>query len=178
MFSVDDGCFGKDNASQNKTLAESLGLQPGASGSKPGKGRTGPVVISDVHEVGPGPHLSTDVVMHISVEGYTPLPPDIARITNSVEPDVTYYWRAQTYDSYNGHVWIANTSVTVPLIANAAYYPFTGNPNGFVARLDRSLTRLIQSTYLGSSRSNDIFGIAIHPATGDVYAVSPADRSA
>ena len=60
--------------------------------------------------------------------------------------------------------------------ANAAYYPFTGNSNGFVARLDRSLTRLIQSTYLGSSRANDIYGVAIHPASGDVYVVGWTDQ--
>jgi transglutaminase-like putative cysteine protease len=36
---------------------------------------------------------------------------------------VRYYWRAQTYDTYNGHVWIANAIQPVAIAANAPYYP-------------------------------------------------------
>ena len=60
--------------------------------------------------------------------------------------------------------------------ANAAMYPFTGNANGFVTRLDVSLTQLIQSTYLGSSGGgNDVVGIAIHPGSGEIYVVGWTD---
>ncbi len=107
----------------NKTLAESLGLQQGSSGSKGGQAGAGPVVIADVHAIGAGPHLSQDVVMTVSVDGYNPLPPDIARQTHAPAPDVTYYWRAQTYDTYNGHVWVADSYQTVSLKANAPYQP-------------------------------------------------------
>jgi hypothetical protein len=59
--------------------------------------------------------------------------------------------------------------------ANAATQPFTGNIDGFIARLDPSLTRIIQSTYVGASGHDDIYGIAIHPASGDVYVVGWTD---
>jgi transglutaminase-like putative cysteine protease len=110
--------------SENRTLAQSLGLQqvvPGAN--KPGTGGKGPVFLTEIHPVGAGQHLSDQLIMYVSVDGYNPIPPDIARLTSALQPDVTYYWRAQTYDAYNGHVWIANTSQTVSLIAYGAYYP-------------------------------------------------------
>ena len=109
--------------SQDRTLAQSLGLQQVPLNTGKGKSGSGPVVISEVHAVGPGPHLGSDVIMYISVDGYNPLPPDIARLTSALEPDVTYYWRAQTYETYNGHVWITNNAQTVSLQASAPYYP-------------------------------------------------------
>ena len=59
--------------------------------------------------------------------------------------------------------------------ALAATYPFTGNTDGFIARFDPSLTSLLQSTYVGASGYDDIFGIAIHPVSGEVYAVGWSD---
>jgi muconolactone delta-isomerase len=45
------------------------------------------------------------------------------------------------------------------------------NPNGdvFVARLNKDLTRILQSTYLGGSDDDSAYALAIHPQTGDVY---------
>jgi transglutaminase-like putative cysteine protease len=108
---------------QNRVLAESLGLQQTPLGAKPGMAGAGPVVVAAVHAIGAGPRLTQDVVMYVSVDGYNPLPPDIARITNEIEPPVAYYWRAQTYDRYNGHVWSTDTNQTVTLLPNGAYYP-------------------------------------------------------
>ena len=59
--------------------------------------------------------------------------------------------------------------------ANAAASPATGNTDGFVSRFDPSLTHLLQSAYVGASGSDDIFGIAIHPGSGDVYVVGWSD---
>ena len=60
--------------------------------------------------------------------------------------------------------------------ANAMPTPPSAAPStAFISRLDPSLTRLIQSTYLGSSGSDDIYGIAIHPASGEIYVVGWAD---
>jgi uncharacterized repeat protein (TIGR02543 family) len=42
--------------------------------------------------------------------------------------------------------------------------------DGFVARLNSDLTRILQSTYLGGRNSDRINAIAIHPQTGEVYA--------
>jgi uncharacterized repeat protein (TIGR02543 family) len=41
--------------------------------------------------------------------------------------------------------------------------------DAFVARLNSSLTQILQSTYLGGSRDEYAHALAIHPTTGDVY---------
>src|SRR6185503_5949844 len=41
--------------------------------------------------------------------------------------------------------------------------------DAFAARLNSALTALIQATYLGGDGGDEPFGMAIHPATGDVY---------
>ena len=107
---------------QNNNLAESLGLQQtpvifaqGASG-QPG--------ISETHAIGPGPHLSQEIMLYVTVDGYKPPPPpDVLLHININQPDVRYYWRSQIYDSYNGHVWVANTALTQALAANVSYHP-------------------------------------------------------
>ncbi len=135
---------------QNKTLAESLGLQQVPPESKPGNGGSGPVVLSEVHAVGAGPHLSQDVVMYVSVDGYNPLPPDIARLTSVLQPEVTYYWRAQTYDIYNGHVWITDCVQTVSLV----------RPTPLIIRtwsISRSITRKSPSTSSGPALTTRSF---------------------
>jgi muconolactone delta-isomerase len=39
----------------------------------------------------------------------------------------------------------------------------------FVARLNKELTQILQSTYLGGSGNDEASGLAIHPQTGEVY---------
>jgi hypothetical protein len=39
----------------------------------------------------------------------------------------------------------------------------------FVARLNKELTQILQSTYLGGSRGDKAYALAIHPKTGEVY---------
>jgi hypothetical protein len=41
--------------------------------------------------------------------------------------------------------------------------------DAFVSRLNSSLTRILQSTYLGGDGDDRAYAIAIHPKTGDVY---------
>ena len=41
--------------------------------------------------------------------------------------------------------------------------------DAFVARLDSNLTRILQSTYLGGSKSDGAYALTIHPKTGEVY---------
>ena len=106
----------------NRTLAESLGLQQTPI-VVPHAGSSG-IGLSVIHAIGPGPQLSQEVVMYVTVDGFQPPPPpsEVPQ-TNAPQPDVRYYWRSQTYDVYNGHVWIANTAQTQELPANSPYYP-------------------------------------------------------
>ena len=75
--------------------------------------------------------------------------------------------------------WPARRAIRISPAPPAARTRFRLRPgdtvDAFISRFDPSLTRLIQSTYLGSSGSDDIYGIAIHPASGDVYVVGWAD---
>ena len=107
---------------QDTTLAESLGLQqtPAVISHKGSSG----IGLSDTHAIGPGPQLSQEVMLYVTVEGYVPPPPvEVTLHTNAAPPELRYYWRSQTYDVYNGHVWIANTARTQALAANSPYHP-------------------------------------------------------
>ena len=44
-----------------------------------------------------------------------------------------------------------------------------GGDDGFVARLDSTLTSLTRATYLGGTRDDAATALAIHPASGEVY---------
>ncbi|HZI67238.1 MAG TPA: hypothetical protein VFF17_11785, partial [Thermoanaerobaculia bacterium] len=46
-----------------------------------------------------------------------------------------------------------------------------GGTDGYLARLHPTLTALVQATYLGGTGSDFVYALAIHPASGDVYAV-------
>jgi muconolactone delta-isomerase len=41
--------------------------------------------------------------------------------------------------------------------------------DAFVARLNKELTQILQSTYLGGSNDDSAYALAIHPQTGEVY---------
>ncbi len=43
------------------------------------------------------------------------------------------------------------------------------NYDAFVARLNKELTQILQSTYLGGDNTDSILALAIHPTTGEVY---------
>jgi hypothetical protein len=45
------------------------------------------------------------------------------------------------------------------------------NGDAFVARLNKELTKILQSTYLGGSSGDSAYALAIHPTTGDIYVV-------
>ena len=78
-----------------------------------------------------------------------------------------------------GHVYVAGntSSINFPGTAGGAQSVHAGGvTNAFVARLNRSLTALIQATYLGggpahafSSDSEVAYALAIAPTTGEVY---------
>jgi hypothetical protein len=71
-----------------------------------------------------------------------------------------------------GEVYVAGStdSKDFPKITGGAQKSRSGKDDAFVARLNKKLTRIMQSTYLGGSGDDDIaFGLAIHPTTGDVY---------
>jgi len=62
------------------------------------------------------------------------------------------------------------TSADFPAATGGAQPTLGGGQDGFVARLNPTLTTLIQSTYLGGSSDDSAAAIAIHPTTGEVLA--------
>ncbi len=106
---------------QDKNLAESLGLQ-----QKPqiaGKGSGAGISLSESHVVGAGPHLSQKPVLYVSVDGYRPPPPEGLDYPGAEEPEVRYYWRAQTYDHYSGLAWTTSPVRISELAADEPLYP-------------------------------------------------------
>jgi transglutaminase-like putative cysteine protease len=116
---------------QNRNLAESLGLQqtPELIGHPESSG----FGLSSIHAIGPGPQLSQQEMLYISVDGYVPPPPNVvAQHANLNEPEVRYYWRSQTFDSYNGHFWTANSSSSQQIAPDDPYRPgLTSIPTNF-----------------------------------------------
>jgi transglutaminase-like putative cysteine protease len=119
----------REQASEAKPLADSLGLQP----------RPGSATFFDQdqvrapglprrHLIGSGPELSKQVVMVVHPEGYKG-----AGETPSTSLDVPpqrYYWRGLTYDQYTGRGWLTGQTETVDYEAGQSAAPgeFAGPP--------------------------------------------------
>jgi hypothetical protein len=72
-----------------------------------------------------------------------------------------------------GEVYVAGKtdSKNFPKTTGGAQRSRGGGDDAFVARLNKELTRIMQSTYLGGSDDDIAFGLTIYPTTGDVYVV-------
>jgi len=73
-----------------------------------------------------------------------------------------------------GEVYVAGrtTSKDFPKTTNGAQAicrSCPDYPDAFVAKLNKELTQILQSTYLGGGIKDEVYGIAIHPTTGEVY---------
>jgi hypothetical protein len=70
-----------------------------------------------------------------------------------------------------GDVYVAGgtSSLNFPDTAGGAQANYGGYGDAFVARLNKELTQILQSTYLGGSGLDDAYALAIHPTTGDIY---------
>ena len=156
---------------QDKALAESLGLQQTPE-VIPLAG-IGEIGLSATHAVGPGPHLSQDVIMYVTVDGYVPPPPtELLLHYDVVQSEVRYYWRSQVYDVYNGHVWVANTSRTQDIAANNPYHPNLKSLPENLKQIHQHVERLMPMNVAlfvtGDLLSTDQPSIADWRAAGDL----------
>ena len=60
-------------------------------------------------------------------------------------------------------------TTAVGLCGNGAQTANLGGNDGFIARFDSSLTRLMQATYYGGALTDSVAAIAVHPPSGDVF---------
>jgi transglutaminase-like putative cysteine protease len=163
----------------DKNLAESLGLEQTPI-TIPQSGVSG-VSLSTTHAVGPGPHLTQEVVMWVTVDGYVPPPPPEVLLHSAITyPEVRYYWRSQTYDYYNGHVWVASTSWTQDFTAGQAYLPDLADLPANYTLVRQHVQRLqpMEGALFaaGSLLSADQPSTATWRASGDlIYARTEAD---
>jgi uncharacterized repeat protein (TIGR02543 family) len=72
-----------------------------------------------------------------------------------------------------GEVYVAGEtySTNFPGTSGGAQETYGGNGDGFVVRLNRDLTQILQSTYLGGGCFDRVINLVIHPTTRDVYVV-------
>jgi len=71
-----------------------------------------------------------------------------------------------------GEVYVAGVteSKDFPKTTGGAQRKYSGRgKDAFVARLNKELTQILQSTYLGGSSNDNAKALAIHPTTGEVY---------
>ncbi len=78
-----------------------------------------------------------------------------------------------------GDVYVAGVtnSTDFPGTFGGAQGSFRGSSDAFVARLNKDLTQILQSTYLGGSGSERAYALAIHPTTDDVYVAGETDST-
>jgi len=72
-----------------------------------------------------------------------------------------------------GEVYVAGLTLSnnFPNTSGGAQESYGGGSrDAFVAKLNSSLTQILQSTYLGGSGRDGATALAIHPTTGEVYA--------
>jgi hypothetical protein len=102
-------------------VAESLGLQSRPEPTTPFD-QAKKSSLPNQKLIGPGPELSKQPVMHVSVVGYDPLPrPAVGSLSPKIPP--RYYWRSFTYDQYNGRGWYTSPVNLVDYPPGAADIP-------------------------------------------------------
>ncbi|MBK8742781.1 MAG: hypothetical protein IPM02_26365 [Betaproteobacteria bacterium] len=66
----------------------------------------------------------------------------------------------------------------LPGLAGGAQSLAGGDSDGFITRLNAGLTSILQSTLIGAAGQEQVHALAVHPATGDVYAVGETSSTA
>ena len=87
--------------------------------------------------------------------------------------------RALAIHPQTGEVYVAGETYSkdFPGITGGAQTYGNGSTDAFVSRLNRDLTQILQSTYLGGNRGDFADALAIHPITGEVYVAGYTDST-
>ncbi|MBK8741248.1 MAG: hypothetical protein IPM02_17775 [Betaproteobacteria bacterium] len=82
--------------------------------------------------------------------------------------------RALVIHPFTGEVYVAGPthSSDFPKVAGSEQttHASPGGQDAFITRLSAALTAILQSTYLGGNGNDIVRSLAIHPATGEIYA--------
>jgi muconolactone delta-isomerase len=88
--------------------------------------------------------------------------------------------RALAIHFRTGEVYVAGstTSRDFPRTTGGAQAAHGGGlVDAFVTRLNEELTQILQSTYLGGGGNDEIYALAVHPTTGEVYMVGKTEST-
>jgi hypothetical protein len=88
--------------------------------------------------------------------------------------------RALAIHFKTGEVYVAGstTSRDFPRTTGGAQAAHGGGlVDAFVTRLNEELTQILQSTYLGGGGNDEIYALAVHPTTGEVYMVGKTEST-
>jgi hypothetical protein len=166
-----------------QTVAESLGLEQTPAGVlQPGAPQSG-ISSSESLAIGPGPVLTQDIVLRVKVDGYTPSSPMDEYTIHKPIQNVIYYWRAQTYDTYSGHGWIASTASQQEMGAGQPFLPdvdMAALPSNY-RLVTQHVTRLQTGNktafFAGELLSLDQPAAVLWGDSGDIVSVSTASDS-
>ena len=95
----------------------------------------------------------------------------------SGDEDVASYFRHGLAISAAGDVYLAagTRSFDFPGTSGGAFPNSDVQSDGIIVKMNADLTSILQSTYYPGSRVEVLTAIALHPTTGDVYAVGGGD---
>ncbi|MFZ8787799.1 InlB B-repeat-containing protein [Thermocrinis sp.] len=78
-----------------------------------------------------------------------------------------------------GDVYVAGWTLSTdfPKTTGGARRSYGGKGDAFVARLNKELTQILQSTYLGGKKEDYAHALVIHPQTGEVYVAGKTEST-
>lgn len=130
-------------AQRNEELARSVGLEqtPVAAGA----GRSGIPSPAGSLLIQGAPQLSQTVVFYVQVEGYQPLPPAASLYGHVRDTGPRYYWRARTFDRYNGHGWTSSYVTEEKFAADESLQADAGEEASFFLLTRQHVERATES---------------------------------
>lgn len=112
----------------NEQFAKSLGLEQAPDINQLGSSSSRPGPLTSVLIVGPGPKLSQNVVMLVTVDGFVPSAPTIYTLNLPQPVTTTFYWRSQTFERYTGSGWVTSMVASTSNPASQPLLPGLAGP--------------------------------------------------
>ncbi len=174
LVGADTKSVGADQTALRRPVGADLAALPGAP---PSDAKSSPTTWSDAD-----PHLreesptgeTTAVTYGFTLGDYDASRPLV------IDPllQSTYLGGSAVDEAYalvihpsTGEIYVAGSSYSsdLPGVAGGAQTVHAGDQDAFIARFNSALTTRLQTTYFGGAVGDVAQGLAIHPATGEVY---------
>lgn len=126
-----------------------------------------PALSGGAQTVAPNPNIGVDDAFIVRMD------PSLTSFAQSTL--IAGFWydgvEALSIHPTTGDIYAAGytSSSSLPGTSGSAQPDSGGSEDGFISRLSSTLTSITKTTFLGGSSAESIQGMAIHPATGDVF---------